>query len=46
MNISEVVPKLEKGVSSCPFCVNQFKNTLENGEIKVLDIAELIRRAI
>ena len=33
-------------VSSCPFCVNQFKSNIEDDGIQVYDISELIRKAI
>jgi Fe-S oxidoreductase len=33
-------------VSSCPFCLNQFKANIGNGEIEALDISELVRKAI
>ncbi|MFX1343780.1 MAG: (Fe-S)-binding protein [Promethearchaeota archaeon] len=33
-------------VSSCPFCLNQFKSNIENNGIKTYDISELIRKAI
>ena len=33
-------------VSSCPFCLNQFKTNIGNGEIEALDISELVRKAI
>jgi len=33
-------------VSSCPFCLNQFKSNIENNEIKSYDLAELVRKAL
>jgi heterodisulfide reductase subunit D len=33
-------------VSSCPFCLNQFKSNIEDGEIQTYDISELIKKAI
>ncbi|TKJ27293.1 MAG: hypothetical protein CEE42_02615 [Promethearchaeota archaeon Loki_b31] len=33
-------------VSSCPFCLNQFKSNIKNEEIKALDIAELVRKVL
>ena len=33
-------------VSSCPFCLNQFKTNIKDGEIQALDISELVRKAI
>ena len=33
-------------VSSCPFCLNQFKANIKDNEIEVLDISELVRKAI
>lgn len=33
-------------ISSCPFCANQFKNNLDENKISVLDIAELVRKAL
>jgi len=33
-------------VSSCPFCLNQFKSNIENDGIKAYDISELVRKAI
>ena len=33
-------------VSSCPFCLNQFKANIGNGKIEALDISELVRKAI
>jgi heterodisulfide reductase subunit D len=38
--------KAEAIVSSCPFCLNQFKSNIENDEIQTFDISELIRKAI
>ena len=38
--------KAELLVSSCPFCLNQFKNNIKNNEIQALDLSELIRQAI
>ncbi|MFW9879798.1 MAG: (Fe-S)-binding protein [Candidatus Thorarchaeota archaeon] len=38
--------KAEAIVSSCPFCLNQFKSNIEHNEIQVYDISELIRKAI
>ncbi|MHA2186521.1 MAG: heterodisulfide reductase-related iron-sulfur binding cluster [Promethearchaeota archaeon] len=38
--------KADAIVSSCPFCLNQFKSNIENGEIKAYDISELIRKTI
>ena len=33
-------------VSCCPFCLNQFKNNIENNDIQALDLSELIKKAI
>lgn len=33
-------------VSSCPFCLNQFKTNIKNEEISVYDISQLIEKAI
>ena len=33
-------------VSSCPFCLNQFKANVKNNEIQVYDISELIKKAL
>ena len=33
-------------VSSCPFCLNQFKSNIKNEEIKAFDIAELVRKVL
>ncbi|MBY8992385.1 MAG: (Fe-S)-binding protein [Candidatus Lokiarchaeota archaeon] len=33
-------------VSSCPFCLNQFKSNIENDAIQTYDISELIRKAV
>ena len=33
-------------ISCCPFCLNQFKNNIENKEIQALDLSELVRKAI
>ncbi|MHA1988092.1 MAG: (Fe-S)-binding protein [Promethearchaeota archaeon] len=33
-------------VSCCPFCLNQFKSNIENGEIQALDLSELINKAL
>jgi len=33
-------------VSSCPFCLNQFKTNIKNDEIKAYDISQLIEKAI
>jgi len=33
-------------VSCCPFCLNQFKSTVKNKEIEVIDLSELVRKAI
>ncbi|MFW9782726.1 MAG: (Fe-S)-binding protein [Candidatus Heimdallarchaeota archaeon] len=33
-------------VSSCPFCLNQFKSNIDNYGIQTLDISELIRKAL
>jgi len=33
-------------VSSCPFCMNQFKSNNKDSEIKVFDLSELVRKAI
>ncbi|MFX0081675.1 MAG: (Fe-S)-binding protein [Candidatus Hodarchaeota archaeon] len=33
-------------VSCCPFCLNQFKNNIENNEIQALDLSELIKKAM
>lgn len=33
-------------VSCCPFCLNQFKNNIENNEIQAFDLSELIRKTI
>jgi len=38
--------KAEAIVSCCPFCLNQFKNNIENNEIKVLDLSEIVKQAI
>jgi Fe-S oxidoreductase len=38
--------KAEAIVSSCPFCLNQFKSNIENNGIQTFDISELIRKAI
>ena len=33
-------------VSSCPFCLNQFKTNVKNNEIQVYDISELVKKAL
>jgi heterodisulfide reductase subunit D len=33
-------------VSSCPFCLNQFKSNIKNNEIDALDLSELVRKAL
>ncbi len=33
-------------VSTCPFCLNQFKSNIKNEEIKAFDIAELVRKVL
>ncbi|TKJ22115.1 MAG: hypothetical protein CEE43_07820 [Promethearchaeota archaeon Loki_b32] len=33
-------------VSCCPFCLNQFKANIKDGEIKTFDLSELINKAI
>jgi Fe-S oxidoreductase len=33
-------------VSSCPFCLNQFKTNIKNDEIKAYDISQLIEKTI
>ena len=33
-------------VSCCPFCLNQFKNNIENNEIQALDLSELVKRVL
>ncbi|MFX1325658.1 MAG: (Fe-S)-binding protein [Promethearchaeota archaeon] len=33
-------------VSSCPFCLNQFKSNIDNNGIQTWDISELIRKAL
>ncbi|MFX1343648.1 MAG: (Fe-S)-binding protein [Promethearchaeota archaeon] len=33
-------------ISCCPFCLNQFKENIQNDEIKTFDLAELINKAI
>jgi Fe-S oxidoreductase len=33
-------------VSSCPFCLNQFKSNIEDNGIQTYDISELIKKAI
>jgi Fe-S oxidoreductase len=33
-------------VSSCPFCLNQFKSNIKNDEIKAYDISQLIEKTI
>jgi len=33
-------------VSCCPFCLNQFKNNIENNDIQAFDLSELIKKAI
>ncbi len=38
--------KAEAIVSCCPFCLNQFKNNIENNDIQALDLSELIRKTI
>jgi heterodisulfide reductase subunit D len=38
--------KADAIVSSCPFCLNQFKTNIKNNEIQVFDISELVRKAL
>jgi len=38
--------KADALVSSCPFCLNQFKSNIEDNGIQTYDISELIRKAI
>ncbi|MFX1376139.1 MAG: (Fe-S)-binding protein [Promethearchaeota archaeon] len=38
--------KAEAIVSSCPFCLNQFKSNIKDDTIQVYDISELIKKAI
>jgi Fe-S oxidoreductase len=38
--------KAEVIVSSCPFCLNQFKDKIEDNEIKAVDLSELVRKAL
>jgi heterodisulfide reductase subunit D len=38
--------KAEAIVSTCPFCLNQFKDKIENDEIKAVDLSELVRKAL
>jgi len=33
-------------ISSCPFCLNQFKANIKNNEINAMDISELIKEAL
>jgi len=33
-------------VSSCPFCLNQFKTNIKNDDIQVYDISELVKKAL
>ncbi|MBA7538397.1 putative iron-sulfur-binding oxidoreductase FadF [subsurface metagenome] len=33
-------------ISCCPFCLNQFKNNIENNEIQAFDLSELINKVI
>jgi heterodisulfide reductase subunit D len=33
-------------VSCCPFCLNQFKDKIDNNRIKVIDVSELVRKAL
>jgi Fe-S oxidoreductase len=33
-------------VSCCPFCLNQFKNNIQNNEIQALDLSELVKRVL
>jgi Fe-S oxidoreductase len=33
-------------VSCCPFCLNQFKNNIQNNEIQTLDLSELVKRVL
>ncbi len=33
-------------VSCCPFCLNHFKSIVKNKEIEVMDLSELVRKAI
>ena len=33
-------------VSSCPFCLNQFKTNINNDEIKVFDLSELVHKTL
>ena len=33
-------------ISSCPFCLNQFKTNIENNEIEAYDISQLIEKAL
>jgi heterodisulfide reductase subunit D len=38
--------KAEAIVSCCPFCLNQFKNNIENNEIQAFDLSELIKKTM
>lgn len=38
--------KAEAIVSSCPFCLNQFKSNIDDNGIRTYDISEIIRKAI
>ncbi|MFX0166339.1 MAG: (Fe-S)-binding protein [Candidatus Hodarchaeota archaeon] len=33
-------------VSCCPFCLNQFKNNINDDEIQALDLSEIVKKAI
>jgi Fe-S oxidoreductase len=33
-------------ISSCPFCLNQFKTNIKDGEIGAYDISQLIEKAL
>jgi Fe-S oxidoreductase len=33
-------------VSSCPFCLNQFKANIKNNEMQAMDISQLIEKAL
>lgn len=33
-------------VTSCPFCLNQFKANVKNNEIQAFDVSEIVRKAI
>ena len=33
-------------LSSCPFCLNQFKANIEDNELKPLDLSELVKKAL